>query len=168
MPVDHPSRGAVDDDAIDLLVNDHDEILDLFARFDELSDDDAPSDARQSLAEELCSLLVVHATIKEEIFFPAARRLLEQEFLIDEALVAQDSAMSLVDEIQAGDPTEPRYDAQVKMLHELVQQSFDEERAALFPRVRETALDLEELGAEMSARQELLLSIHEDSRADAP
>lgn len=168
MPATHPSRGVVDDDAIDLLANDHDEILELFDRFDALAADEAPAHEREALAEEICSMLIVNAAIKEEIFYPAARNMIDQESLIDEALIAQDSAISLVDEIQAGDPTEPRYDAQVKMLHELVAQSFEDEQNGLFPRVRETSLDLEELGAEMSTRQELLMSMDEDAQGDAP
>ena len=165
MPATHPTRGAVEDDAIDLLANDHDEITELFDRYEALVADEAPSDERESLAQELCSLLIVNFAIREEIFYPAAREVLEQKSLVDEALVALDSALSLIDEIQAGDPTEPRYDAQVKILQELVLQFFDEERSALFPRVRETALDLEELGADMSARQEVLMSADEDAEA---
>ena len=54
----------------------------------------------------------------------------------------------------------------MKLLQEIVTLAFDEERSTLFPRVRESALDLEELGAEMSARQEVLLSAEEDEEAD--
>jgi hypothetical protein len=64
-----------------------------------------------------------------------------------------------------GDPTEPRYDAQVKILHELLAQHFEEERTELFPRVRSASLDLEEIGAEMAARQEVLLSADEEADA---
>ena len=161
-------RGAVDDDAIDLLATDHDELSELFERYDALAADGAPADEREDLAEELCSLLLVHAALKEEIFYPAVREAIDDETLVDEALVALDSARSLVDEIESGDPTEPRYDAQVRILHELVLQHFDEERTQLFPKLRDSSLDLEELGAEMSARQELLLSAHEDALGDAP
>ena len=84
----HPTRGA-EDDAIDLLANDQDEIAELFQRYDALAEDGATSRERQALAEELCSLLVVHGAIKEEIFYPAARNRIDEEYLIDEALVAR-------------------------------------------------------------------------------
>ena len=158
-------RDDTDEDAVDLLTNDHEEIAELFERYEALASEEASSDARRDLAEEICTLLLVHATIKEEIFYPAARELLDEEYLIDEALVAQDSARSLIDDIQAGDPTEPRYDAQVRILHELVAQHFEEERSELFPRVRKTSLDLEEIGAELAARQEVLLSADEEADA---
>jgi hemerythrin superfamily protein len=164
----HPARGTVDDDAIDLLLTDQVEIAELFERYDALAADHAPAGERETVAEELCSLLLVHATVKEEILYPAVREVIDEEYLLDEALVALDGVRSLIDDIQAGDPTEPRYDAQVTMLHELVVQHFEEERTQLFPKVRTTSLDLEELGAEIGARQELLLSDDEDAQADAP
>ena len=165
MPPNRPDRNDIDEDAIDLLASDHDEIAELFDRYEALAGDDAPAHERRALAEEICTLLLVHAAIKEEIFYPAARAVLDEEYLIDEALVAEDSAGALIDDIQAGDPTEPRYDAQVRILHELLAQHFEEERTELFPRVRKTALDLEEIGAEMAARQELLISAGEEADA---
>lgn len=163
-----PSPVAGDDDAIALLHTDQDEHVEIFGRYESLVADGTSADERQEVADELCSLLLVHAALKEEIFYPAVREVIDQEYLIDEALVALDSARSLIDEIQSGDPTEPRYDAQVQMLHEVVALHFEEERAALFPVAQASSLDLEELGAEMSARQELLLSIDDDGVGHAP
>lgn len=165
MPPTQPDRDQIDEDALDLLASDHDEIAELFDRYEVLAADGAPAEERRELAEELCTLLLVHAAIKEEIFYPAAREVLDEEYLIDEAMVAQDGARSLIDDIQAGDPTEPRYDAQVRILHELLLQHFEEERTELFPRVRRTTLDLEEIGAEMAARQEVLMSADEEADA---
>ena len=165
MPPTHPDRNQIDEDAVDLLTSDHDEIAELFDRYEALAADGAPAEERRELAEELCTLLLVHVTLKEEIFYPAARDVLDEEYLIDEAMVAQDGARSLIDDIQAGDPTEPRYDAQVRILHELLMQHFEEERTELFPRVRKTSLDLEDIGAEMAARQEVLLSADEEADA---
>lgn len=158
----YPPR-PIEDDAITLLSNDQDEPTELFERFEALVVDGVARVDRQHLAEELCTLLLVHATLKEEIFYPAVREVIDEEFLLDEALVALDSARALVEEIQSGDPTEPRYDAQVKMLREAVALHVEAERTDLFPLVRKTRLDLEELGAEMSARQELMLSADEDA-----
>jgi len=165
MPPTRTDRHEIDEDAIDLLTNDHDEIAELFDRYDGLAADGAAAEERHELAEEICTMVLVHAAIKQEIFYPAVREVLDEEYLIDEALVAQDGAQSLIDDIQAGDPTEPRYDAQVKILHELLAQHFEEERTELFPRVRSTSLDLEEIGAEMAARQEVLMSADEEADA---
>ena len=146
----HPVRGVVEDDAIDLLWTDQEELAEPVERYGAAVADRAPADEHEDLAEDLCSLKLVHTD------------------LLDEALVALDSARSLIDDIQAGDATEPRYDAQVTMLHELVAQHLEEERTRLFPKVRTTPLDLEELGAEIGARRELPFSVDEDAHADAP
>ena len=158
-----PARASVEEDVIDLLSTDQDEIAELLERYDVLAADRVQPDERKTLAEELCSLLLVHAAVKEEIFYPALREVIDEEYLIDEALVTLDSARSLMDDIQNGDPTEPRYDEQVRILHELVTQHFDEERTQLFPKARASTLDLEEIGGEIAARQELLLSAEEDA-----
>src|ERR1700757_926926 len=92
-------RNDTDEDAVGLLVNDQDAIAELFDRYETLAADEVSAEERRELAEEICTLLLVHAAIKEEIFYPAARELLEEEYLIDEALVAQDSARSLIDDI---------------------------------------------------------------------
>ncbi|MDP9123545.1 MAG: hemerythrin domain-containing protein [Pseudomonadota bacterium] len=144
-----PSVPIVDHDAIALLQTDHDELADLFERYAALAADGVPADERQDAAEELCSFLLVHATIKEEVFYPAVREVIDEEYLIDEALIELDSARALIDEIQSGDPTQPRYDTQVKILQEILASHFEGERNELFPRLRETSLDLEELGADL-------------------
>jgi len=107
-------------------------------------------------------MLTVHATIEEEIFYPAARDAIDDESLLNEAEVEHQSAKDLIAQIQASDPSDPLYDAQVKVLGEYVNHHVEEEEGELFPRVKEADLDLDELGAEMSARQEELLSAEAD------
>ena len=160
---EYSARSSLEEDAVDLLSTDQDEIVELLERYDALAADRAEADEREALAGELCSLLLVHAGVKEEIFYPALREVIDEEYLIDEALVTLDSARSLIDDIQNGDPTEPRYDEQVRILHELAKQHFDDERMQLFPKARASTLDLEEIGGEIAARQELLLSAEEDA-----
>ena len=55
-------------DAIKLLKDDHKEVKALFDAFDKTEDDAK----KQSLADEICKALSVHAQIEEEIFYPAA------------------------------------------------------------------------------------------------
>jgi len=165
MPDDRSARDDLDEDALDLLATDHDEIAEAFDRYDRLASEGAAADERRDAAEEICTLLLVHAATKEEIFYPAVRAALDDDTLVDEGLVGLDGARSLVDEIQSADAAEPRYDTQVRVLHELLTEHFDEERRVLFPRVRLASLDLQALGADMAARQEQLLSAEEDTGA---
>ena len=73
-----PSKSAAPD-AIELLTTDHKEVKTLFKQYDQLVDSDGSEDEKQALAEQICQMLTVHATIEEEMFYPAAREALGEE-----------------------------------------------------------------------------------------
>ena len=146
-------------DAISLLTNDHAEVNELFEQYKALAEDEGSMTTdKQSLAEEICTMLTVHAAIEEEIFYPAVRDALDDTKLLDEAEVEHQAAKDLIEQIQDSDPGDPLYDARVNVLGEYVNHHVQEEEGELFPQVRDAELDLDSLGAEMSARQEELLS----------
>jgi hypothetical protein len=151
------------EDALELLSDDQDEILELFDRYDVLVADGAPAAQRRELAEEICSLLAVHLEVKRDILYPAAREALGDESPVDEAVECQASIDATIADVQAGDSTEPRYDAGVRVLQELFVECIEQERTQLFPRLRDSSLDLEELGGELGAREELLLSAGDEA-----
>src|SRR6478672_763828 len=96
-------------DAIALLKADHREAESLFEQFKK-----ATSDAKkQAIATKVCNALKVHATIEEEIFYPALRGKIEDDML-DEAYVEHDSAKVLISQIDAGAPGDEYWDAKVK------------------------------------------------------
>lgn len=150
------------EDVLDLLSIDQDELLELFDRYDALVADGAAPGRRRELAEEICSLLAVHVELKRDILHPAAREALADEGSIDESAEADAGLDATIEDIQSGDPTEPGYDAAVRVLQELFVEGVDEERTTLFPRLRESSLDLVELGSRLAARAEELLSADED------
>ena len=153
-------------DALELLKNDHDEVKQLFDDYEELADDNAPDGERQALAVRVCAMLTVHATIEEEILYPAARDALDDESLVDEATVEHASAKALIAEIESMKPSEPLYDAKVKVLGEYVRHHIDEEEEELLPQLADTDVDLDELGVQLLERkQELMLEMGLDELA---
>jgi hypothetical protein len=156
------SHEASAEDVLDLLSIDQDELLELFDRYDALVADGAAPGRRRELAEEICSLLAVHVELKREILHPAAREALSDEGPIDESAEADAGLDATIEDIQSGDPTEPGYDAAVRVLQELFVEGVDEERTTLFPQLRESSLDMVELGGRLAARAEELLSADED------
>jgi len=154
------------EDALDLLSIDQDELLELFDRYDALVADGAAPGRRRELAEEICSLLAVHVEVKRDVLHPAAREALADDKAVDESAEADAGLDATIEDIQSGDPTEPGYDAAMRVLQELFVECVDEERAALFPQLRESSLDLVELGARLAARAEELLSAGEDDDPD--
>ena len=155
------SHEASAEDVLDLLSIDQDELLELFDRYDALVADGAAPGRRRELAEEICSLLAVHVELKRDILHPAAREALSDEGPIDESAEADAGLDATIEDIQSGDPTEPGYDAAVRVMQELFVEGVDEERTTLFPRLRESSLDLVELGSRLAARAEELLSADE-------
>ena len=146
-------------DAIKLLTEDHKEVKKLFDEYKKLSDKEAPAGERQALAGQICSMLTVHTTIEEELFYPLAREALgEQADLIDEATVEHASAKDLIAQIESSSPDEPLYDAKVTVLGEYIQHHVKEEEGEIFPKIRKTELDLAVLGSEMAERKQALSS----------
>src|SRR3982750_3320664 len=93
-------------DAIALLKQDHRTVEDLFAQFEKASGDGR----KQKLAAEICLELSVHATIEEEIFYPACEGKVDED-LLKESYVEHDAAKVLIAEILNGGPDDQYYDA---------------------------------------------------------
>lgn len=146
------SRG----DAIALLKQDHKEVKQLFKDYEKLAESEAPAEDRQALAEQICAMLTVHATIEEEIFYPAARGAMEEQDLLDEAEVEHASAKDLIAQIQSMQPDDELYDAKVKVLGEYVDHHVQEEENEMFPKAKKTDLDLKAIGAELAERKQAL------------
>lgn len=150
------------EDALELLSDDQDELLDLFDRYDALVADEASPEERRELAEEICTLLIVQVQIRRDILYPAARDALDDEGPVDEAVESQAGLEETIADVQAGDATEPRYDAAVRVLQELFVECVEQERTLLFPRLRSSSIDFAEMGAELGEREELLLGADEE------
>jgi hemerythrin superfamily protein len=138
--------------AIDLLVDDHKKVKKLFKDFDKLKEKGDVED-KQALVQEICNELILHTQIEEEIFYPAAREIVEDDML-NEAEVEHASAKDLIEQIQALDPSDPMYDAKVTVLGEYIEHHVEEEEKEMFPIVKKSKLDLEELGEEMASMKE--------------
>ncbi len=156
-PPGRPASAAAPE-ATRLLADDHREVRALFASYRKLASAQAPGDERRPLAEEICTLLTVHAAIEEEIFYPAARAAGVDSDLLDEASVEHASAKSLIAQIRDLEPEAPLYDAKVAVLGEYVDHHAGEEENELFPKCRAAALDLHDLGARLAARKAELMS----------
>jgi hemerythrin superfamily protein len=149
------------EDAIKLLMTDHREVEALFKKFESTKDD---TSAKADIVAQICEALSVHAEIEEEIFYPAAREALseEGEDLVDEAEVEHESIKSLVDWLEDAEPGDVHYDAKVKVLMEYVKHHVREEENELFPKVKKTDLDLDNLGGELFERKTELIDDEEE------
>jgi hypothetical protein len=141
-------------DAIALLKQDHRTVEDLFAKFEKASGDVR----KQTLAEEICLELSVHAQIEEEIFYPACEGKVDED-LLKESYVEHDGAKVLIAEIIKGGPSDEFYDSKVKVLSEEIEHHVEEEEKrmeGLFAQARKAGLDMDALGQELAARKAAL------------
>ena len=146
------------DDAIELLSDDHIEVQQLFLDYDSLVDDMADAAERESLAREICALLTIHAQIEEEIFYPAAQEVLHGDDLIDLALAEHAQAKQLMAEIEAASANEAGYDERVRQLGEAINKHVREEEESLFVLVTNAGLDVRDVGRQLFDRREELLA----------
>ena len=140
-------------DAIAMLTEDHREVEELFKEYDKLGEDD--NDRKKQIADQICTALTLHATIEEEIFYPAVREASgDIEELVDEAIVEHASAKDLIAQLQEMDPEDELYDAKVKVLSEQIAHHVEEEEKEMFPKAKKNKLDLAALAEEMALRED--------------
>ena len=138
-------------DAVTLLKADHRAVEELFEKFERASGEGR----KQSIAEEICLELSVHAQIEEEIFYPACEGKVDED-LLKESYVEHDGAKVLIAEIMNGEPSDEFYDSKVKVLSEEIEHHVEEEErrmTGLFSEAKKAGLDMDALGEQLAARK---------------
>src|SRR5204862_7251951 len=102
-----PSREKPD--AIALLKEDHRKVEDLFEKAMTARDEDR----KKMLVQEICTELMIHSMVEEEIFYPACKNKIDDEDVLDEAYVEHDGAKVLIAELLDSAPAAEFYDAKV-------------------------------------------------------
>ena len=144
-------------DAIALLKADHRKVEQLFQKF---AAADA-GEAKQQLVKQICTELIVHTKLEEEIFYPACREKQVADDSLDEAQVEHDSAKILIGELMSQSPDSQFYDAKVSVLSEYIKHHVGEEEKpsdGIFARATTAAVDMNALGQRLQARRQELLS----------
>src|SRR4030095_14954076 len=134
---------------------DHAEVKHLFDQFEKLGEDASPEE-KEAIVREVCAMLRVHATVEEEIFYPAAREAPDAEDLLNEAEVEHGTAKDLIAKLDAMESDDEMFDANFTVLSEYIKHHVKEEEGELFPKISKSDLDLDALGALMLTRKEEL------------
>jgi hypothetical protein len=141
-------------DAIMMLKEDHRTVEGLFTQFHQARG----KERKHSIAQQICTELIIHTMIEEEIFYPALRGKIEDDML-DEAHVEHDSAKMLIAELMASDPDASFYDAKVTVLCEEIRHHVKEEErpsSGMFSQARNAEVDMAALAEQMLQRKEAL------------
>jgi hypothetical protein len=154
-----PQGQSAPTDAVSLLKQDHRRVEQLFQKYEAAGS----NTEKQDLVRQICTELIVHTQLEEEIFYPACREKTgegEQDAL-DEAQIEHDSAKILIGEIMSQNPGAEFYDAKVSVLSEYIKHHVGEEEKpsdGIFAKAKTAAVDMNALGQSLQARRQELLS----------
>jgi hemerythrin superfamily protein len=150
------SRTPTDDvitDALGLLKRDHKLVDELCNEFQQAADQQL-----DPLARRICKLLRIHAQIEEEIFYPAARRAVPDNALIDNAEREHAQAKATIARIESMTSDDPTFKTAVAELAQEVRAHVAEEEGTLFPQLQ-GKLDLVSLGIALAERRDTLMDV---------
>lgn len=146
-------------DAIALLQADHRKVERLFKQYEKAG----TNDEKMQIAKQVCTELIVHSRLEEEIFYPSCRENHVEARVLDEAQVEHDGVKLLIGEILQRQPDSPYYDARVSVLSEYVKHHVGEEENSsdgIFAKARAAKLDMNALGQRLQARKQELMEEH--------
>lgn len=150
------AAGKSRNDAIKLLTDDHNKVKKSFKEYEKLCKKNV-EEGKEELATQICKELSIHSQLEEEIFYPAVREAIDDDHLMNEAMVEHASAKDLIAQIQSMNVSDPMYDALVTVLGEYVNHHIEEEQNRIFPKAQKSKMDLEEIGLEIAGRKEELM-----------
>jgi len=133
--------------AIAVLKRDHDEVKELFDRF-EKSDSEAE---KERIIADAVLKLKIHAVVEEEIFYPAVRKHIGRD-IMNEADEEHHVAKVLIAELDAGKGGDHR-EAKFTVLSESVRHHIREEDNEILPNAKDVDLDFEAIGDKIVARK---------------
>jgi hemerythrin-like domain-containing protein len=140
--------------AISLLKEDHKKVKELFEKFEKTEN----AQTKKKIAEEAINDLKIHAQIEEEIFYKEANSEIgDEENLLNEAKEEHHVAKMLIAELDQLDRVDEVYEAKFTVLAENVRHHIKEEEGELFPEVKKSDLELDEMGQRMFERKQELM-----------
>jgi hemerythrin superfamily protein len=141
--------------AITSLKADHQNVKGLFDEFEKTED----RATKITIVSEALEALSLHATLEEEIFYPAVLQEIDDEDeVMNEADEEHHVAKILIAELQEMDGIESHYDAKFTVLAENVRHHIKEEEENILPKAQKTEIDFDALGELIRGRKEELLS----------
>jgi iron-sulfur cluster repair protein YtfE (RIC family) len=113
-------------------------------------------EAVQALVREVCSAIEMHARIEEEVFYPAVRKAIDADDLMEEAEIEHDSAKTLIRRLKRMRPGNAAYVPTFTVLCEYVMHHVKEEESEMFPKAQRKA-NMQALGRKIMDRKLALL-----------
>ena len=155
------TRTSSKSEILDMLKEDHKKAKKAFAEFERLDkNDEEDAERGQELIGQTCKELEVHATLEEELFYPALREALKEPELLDEAEVEHMTAKTLIQQLQEGGLEEDKQAAVFTVLGEYIKHHVREEENEMFEQLNRTKIDWDQLLQDMQQRRAELMQEH--------
>jgi len=142
-PLDDPSQG---------LLHDHHFVRQLLQRY--LSTQDQK--VKQYAGPKICEALLQHTRLEEAVFYPAVEKL--DAAMITRCLDDHHAADELIEQMQNLSPGDAAYDELMKNLSDAIHAHMELEEQQLFPLVRQSSLNLQELALRMQSYESSVVS----------
>lgn len=136
-----------------MLKADHTKVKALFAEYQE-----ATPRKQQDIAQTIIQELEIHAKLEEELIYPAIRKGIKGDMLMNEATEEHHLVHVLIAELKELEPSDARFKAKFTVLGELVKHHVKEEEGEMFPEAQKGKIDWEALEAEVMERKEHLMA----------
>jgi hypothetical protein len=107
----------------------------------------------EQVVQQTCAELEVHARLEEELFYPAVRKVISEQALVDEAEIEHASVKALSAQIQTMAVEDPKFSATFKVLAEYVKHHIKEEESEMFERLNRSGIPWESLLQRMHERR---------------
>ena len=142
-PMDDPTQG---------LLHDHHFVRQLLHRY--LSTQDQK--VKQYAGPKICETLLQHTRLEEAVFYPAVEKL--DTHMITRCLDEHHTADELIEQMQNLSPGDAAYDELMKNLSDAIHAHMELEEQQLFPLVRQSSLNLQDLALRMQSYESSMVS----------
>ncbi len=141
-------------DALDLLHADHQRIDSMLADCERMSGPGASAADRSAMVSRVGALLIAHAQMEQQLFYPALGLDAQQ---LELAIAEHAAVETLLQRLAEPDAAAQAYGSRIAELALQVREHVQKEEAELFPLARSAGLDLLALGTQMALRRGELL-----------
>jgi hemerythrin superfamily protein len=140
--------------ATNMIRLDHTHVLSTFHQYKA----SAPARVRKGLANTICTALEIHALLEEEIFYPAMRRVIQDDVIL-QSISEHQEMKRLITTLRRMEPQARDYDDTVMaLMRDVIHHVADEETVVLPAAERDLADELGDLGVAMTKRRIQLVS----------
>lgn len=142
---------------VDMLKADHKKVKKAFKDFEKM-DPQSESESAETLVEQTLAQIEVHASLEEQIFYPAARSAIkDEEELMDEAEVEHMTAKVLIEQLKSMNANDDKFAATFKVLGEYIDHHVKEEENEMFKRLTKPGVDWDSVLEELQSQRAQLL-----------